>query len=137
MPQTEQARMVIAISMQHPIAVVVATDSAWVATEVDAISAYTDDIGILDPKDYDNDPGLYLWEGTLKWVVSGPPGEDEGETEYAGTLRKIEPAEMESLLEMNPPEWEVEVKEPVGHPDGYDPIGDLPDTRDQAMGPPC
>lgn len=99
----EKARIVIALAMQKRIGVVVATDSEWVCAEVDAISAYTDDIGILESKDYENDPGLYLWEGMLKVVVHGAPGEEEPETEYEGKLRKIEAHEMEELLAMTPP----------------------------------
>jgi hypothetical protein len=99
----EKAIIVIAISMQRSVAVVVATDSQWVEMEVDAISAYTDDIGILEPDDYKNEPGLYLWEGTLKCVVTGAPDCQEPETEYDGKLRKILPGEMEELLAMTPP----------------------------------
>lgn len=106
---SNKARIVIAISMQHGVAVVVATDSTWVASEVDAISAYTDDIGILEPKEYDNDPGLYLWEGTLKTVTHGGYDGYEPETEYTGTLfRPVYLGEMAELLAMCPPDEPTE-----------------------------
>jgi len=98
----EKARIVIALAISHN-GYVIATDSEWVAMEVDGVSDMADDIGILKQKDYKNDPGLYLWEGTLQAVISGPPDAQEPETKYEGTLRKIESEEMKELLAMHPP----------------------------------
>ena len=109
MNELHHARILIAVGLQRS-AVVMATDSEWVAEEVSAVSPHCDDVGILEAKDYDEEPGVYLWEGTLKWV---PFMGDvtEGETSYHGKLRSVEPGELATLLAMNPPQEPLMVME--------------------------
>lgn len=109
---SEKARILIAQSLARS-GNVIATDSAWVAMEVDAISSYTDDLGILTPEENKSDPGIYLWEGTLEASFSQTfeGGCEPDGTEYTGTLRPIRPEELAELLAMSPPEIATNVAE--------------------------
>ncbi len=86
-------RALIAVAMDG-VAVIVATDGAWIAADVDNISSDPDEIGIEPP----SESGLYLWEGKGRQTS----GTDEFEMEYTGTFRRVRPDELECLLKMTP-----------------------------------
>ena len=96
-------RVLMAVAMNGR-AVVVATDSSWIACDVENVSADADDIGLETPTG-DAEPGLYLWTGTGRMVPQGAGGEySHSEPEYAGTFRPIRPDEYAELLAMSPPD---------------------------------
>lgn len=107
-----RAKILIALGM-HRKAIVLSTDSSWVANEVDAIENDCDSIGILDKEYYDWAEGVYLWEGTLRSILCGAPWDgQEYETSYNGKLISVEPLHLVSLLEMHPNYPELELIEP-------------------------
>lgn len=110
-PNTEKARALVAIGCLRT-GIVIATNSLWIAMECEAISDGTEDLGMLDQHDYD-DPGIYLWEGTLRTVTCGPYDSPEVETEYRGKIRPVEAVELAALLKMSPPEEEGLEIDPV------------------------
>ena len=81
--------------------VVVATDSAWLAHDIENMSDEIDDIGL----DHPPGPGVWLWEGSGK-LAPGGPADEPGEQvpEYAGRYRAVEPHELAGLLALEPPE---------------------------------
>jgi len=98
--EKEEAKALIAVGATGGC-VVITTNSEWLTTEMNAVgSCSADDLGI----DYsDCDAGLYLWEGTLKTVNSGPWDCPEPETEIIGKVREVQVSELPSLLNMSPP----------------------------------
>ncbi len=102
MSEPHKARILIAMGLDRR-AIVLATDSSWVAQEVDGISAYTDDIGILDADEYNRPCGVYLWVGVLSVDVDRSSGVGEPETVYEGVLAPIAGADLAYLLSMAPP----------------------------------
>ena len=104
MRTTGPIRALLAHSM-NGTTVVLATDSDWIANDVQDISAYTDDIGLESP-DAGQEAGFFLWEGEGRLVANhvGEGVYDLPEPEYRGTLRRVSGAEAEVLLNMAPPE---------------------------------
>jgi hypothetical protein len=102
-PQMERAKALVALGMCRA-AIVIATDSAAIQEDVSAISPNCDDIGLLHPKDYENDNGIYLWEGTIKQLFRQSfEGTEMDGLEYEGDLRPVEPQELTALLLLSPP----------------------------------
>jgi hypothetical protein len=98
---TESCSAIIAIGHRRT-AIVVATNNAWLDMDTDAISDLVEDLGI-DYNNYLDQPGVYLWVGTVGTELHSSFDGEEYETVYKGELRSIKPAEFEALLAMRPP----------------------------------
>ncbi len=90
---------------------VLATDSDFIAHEIDVVSTDAAELGIVD----DIDPGLWLWIGTVKAVNAGYHDQpDEYEAEYKGELVNVldpssgDLAYIADLLAIHPPEPEFD-----------------------------
>jgi hypothetical protein len=81
---------------------VLATDSIDLANDCEAVSTADLDLGLglLDPKDKPEGPGLFLWTGTSKVGWDGV----EVCVAYDGTCRPVVLDELMELLAMAPPE---------------------------------
>lgn len=104
--QTERA--LIAVDALERL-VILATDGETIADQFEEVGNSAEDCGIADQSDCP-DPGLYLFEGTLKWVRSPDTwmGPGEWDLDVNGTVRKVKPEEIEVLYLMTPPEPEEE-----------------------------
>lgn len=100
MADPHNARILLAVGIDA-VGIVLATDSAWVADDVDNINSTTDDLGIAHP----DDPGVYLWEGVLRqeWTGGSWTGPAESYTAYAGICTRLEGDRLGELLGMSPP----------------------------------
>jgi hypothetical protein len=96
--EKEKARILLARGLAGTC-IVVATDSAWVQCEVDAISDGAVDLGIDEPEE----AGLWLWTGELKLeCYTSFDNGYEPETEYV--MASLERAENQpELFKMQPP----------------------------------
>lgn len=74
------------------VAIIMATDSEWVASDIAYVGSSPVDIGIDEPRL----PGLWLWEGELTVTVY----DNEPETNYEGRLSQVLPSEYPALLAM-------------------------------------
>lgn len=99
--KSTRARALLAVSWCRQ-ALVLATDSVWVALEVEDIAADPVDLGMVDAEIYQHAPGLYLWEGALRSVLKGPPDNQDWEPEYMGDFRPVTFEELPDLLTMEP-----------------------------------
>jgi hypothetical protein len=108
-----RARVLFAVGLKNS-SVVLATDSEWVASDIEYISDGAEDIGCYGWSSADDRlaPGIYLWEGILKTSVSNTMDGYDVETDYVGEVRSVGPPEVKDLLEMRPPD-EVFVTEEV------------------------
>ncbi len=86
---------------------VLATDSDFIAHQIDIISSDATDLGIVD----DLESGIWLWIGTVKTVNAGYHDQpDEYETEYKGELVNVldpssgDLAYIADLLAIHPPD---------------------------------
>lgn len=99
----EKAKALIAIGMDAT-AIVVATDSGWLASDIEAISDDAGELGIeLPPL---AEPGLYLWEGEISEGTTYDLEQVSllsSGTEYEGTLRSVATEELTTLLAIRPP----------------------------------
>jgi hypothetical protein len=107
----EKVRALIALGMLNHHGLVLATDSPWLASDIDGINDFADDLG-LDTRGA-NGPGLFLWEGTAKTVCSNGPDGYEPETQYDGTIRTVTMEEVPGLLAMKAPKPEEDDREEI------------------------
>jgi len=99
-----KARILVAIGVKGK-GVVLATDSDWVGMDIENLSDDVDEVG--PGVDKDMEPGIYLWEGTMKMVLEGCPWDgQEWELHHKGDYRPVKPEELTELLAMT---WEEPV----------------------------
>lgn len=90
-------------ALGHPV--ILATDSAHIAFDCEAVSTDAEDVGMCRTRDVG--PGLWLWAGEIKTMHS--PGDTEYSPEYVGTLRAVtNMVEAADLFTMRAPEPEYE-----------------------------
>lgn len=82
---------------------ILATDSGFIAFDVDEISSDAVEIGVVEK---DVGPGLWLWEGTVEVVDTGYWDQPvEHVPEYTGSVRAVwDREEIDALFAMTPPE---------------------------------
>lgn len=104
MSQPERVRALIAVGMgQRPHGLVLATDSAWLASDIEHLNDFTDDLG-LDIRGLT--AGLHLWGGTVERGCNQSKGY-EPESEYTRTdCCCVLDSELPALLLMVPEESE-------------------------------
>lgn len=100
--RTEQARILIAVDL-HRNGHVLATDSDWVAFEVDEIGTSVADLGLELPGTVE--AGVYLWDGTLQadggdstWMGTTDPT-----TVYRGAATRVYEGLSDLLIILVPP----------------------------------
>jgi hypothetical protein len=97
---TDKKRVLLGTDL-HGSAIILATDSPWVAFDCEEISNDAEEIGLINGKDCP-DPGLYLWEGEGR--LENGNSEYGPDVIYTGTIRPVAPDELAALYAMTPPE---------------------------------
>lgn|GEM_PF-4661013 len=83
---SSHAKVVIAIGLSQK-AIVLSSDNERVLQDIEDISSDIDDLGIFKPKDYNNPPGLYLWEGEVHCKFDW--NDEDAYLEFKGELTSL------------------------------------------------
>lgn len=100
-PALPPERVLLARALDGDL-VVLTTDSAAVAADVDSVSSGNYDLGIVHDDSDVRRHQLVLWTGHTVVVHDGD--DSDPYRDYRGSVRPVEPAELFELLEMCPPE---------------------------------
>lgn len=105
MRQKEDGVRVLMVRGLNGSCVIVATNSAWVTTDIGAVTDEADDIG-LDTPTHADEGIAFLWEGSVSLTAEfNGDGYDVPESTYSGSVRAVRDGqELAELLAMEPPD---------------------------------